>query len=71
MNYIPRNTLDYIEKVVEPLIYINEEAIKRLRSLSFTTAYIGRDIIETTDICNGQFTFLFTTADNIFALCGL
>ena len=65
MNYIPRNTLGCLVIVVEPLIYINEEAIKRLLSLSFTATYIDRDINETTDICYRQFTFLFTSAENI------
>ena len=54
--------------VIEPLLFIDEEAIKHLRSLSFTATYIGCDINETTDIRNRQFTFLFTSAENILAV---
>ena len=53
--------------VIEPLVSINEEIIKRLKNIGFSATYIGRDDKESTGITEGLFEFVFSSAENILA----
>ena len=67
MKFYPRITLGCVVLVIEPLVSINEENIKRLKNIGFSATYIGRDDKESTSITEGLFEFIFSSAENILA----
>lgn len=65
IGHFPRTSLGSIVIIVEPLLAINEEGIRRVTSLGFPATYIGRDDSEREMIISGGFTYVFTSAENI------
>ena len=68
LSYFPRSKLRCIVIIIELLLSIDEECVNRLKKLGFSATYIGKDDNECSSIVNGDFTFLFTSAENILSV---
>jgi superfamily II DNA helicase RecQ len=57
--WLNATTEDVLVLVVEPLLSIMAEQVKRLTSLGYSATQIGKEDIEHEDVINGKFTFMF------------